>query len=316
MKNDVKESSRREYIARINRVTDYIDSNLDSEINLSVLAERANFSAFHFHRIFTVLTGETPGAYLQRVRLEKSACMLVTFPDMKINEIAWQCGFGSISLFSRSFRAYFGTTAKDYRIKEKAIFAVGGLRYSKNGQLLSKNCQNITEEDFQLCTEQLKEIIIMETKVEIKEMPELKVVYIRHTGAFNLIYKAYDKLFKWAGPRGLLNFPQTKTITVYNDDPSITDIEKVRQDACITVEGDVKTDGEIGKAIVPGGKYAVGRFEITELEFEKAWNTMCLWMTESGYQPSGKCYELYYNDHTQHPERKFILDICIPVKEL
>lgn len=50
---------------------------------------------------------------------------------------------------------------------------------------------------------------------------------------------------------------------------------------------------------------------------EQAWNTMCLWFTENGYQPgNGSTYELYYNDHNEHPEKKFILDICIPVRPL
>lgn len=52
-------------------------------------------------------------------------------------------------------------------------------------------------------------------------------------------------------------------------------------------------------------------------EFQKAWNTMCHWFTESGYQQGDGCtYELYHNDYTTHPEKKHIVDICIPVKPL
>jgi len=43
----------------------------------------------------------------------------------------------------------------------------------------------------------------------------------------------------------------------YLDDPSVTAIEKVRQDACVTFTGDVKVEGEIGKSIIPAGKHAV-----------------------------------------------------------
>ena len=83
------------------------------------------------------------------------------------------------------------------------------------------------------------------------------------------------------------------------------------------VNSDVKVEGEIGKSTVPAGKYAVGHFEIKETEFEQAWNTMCSWLTESGYQPGeGYTYELYHNDYNEHPEHKFIVDICIPVKLL
>lgn len=68
---------------------------------------------------------------------------------------------------------------------------------------------------------------------------------------------------------------------------------------------------------IKGGKFAVGHFEIGVTEFENAWNTTCVWMTESGYEPGdGNPYELYYADPENHPEHKFVLDICIPVKYL
>ncbi len=310
------EASRKEYISRINKVMDYVEKHIDQSLNLYTLAEVASFSQFHFHRIFTVLTGETPTDYVQRIRLEKAAILLLNDERMSISEIAYACGFSSLSLFSRSFRTHFNTTAKEYRQQERAIYVRDGLRYSKNGQLLSKNMKHDFDFETQLCNVKLKQIIFMDTKIEIKEMPEMKVVYVRHTGQFNQIGKAYEKLMKWAGPRGLLNFPQTKTITFYHDDPSVTAIEKVRQDACITVATDVKVEGEIGKGVIPAGKYAVGRFQIDEKGFEKAWNTMCLWLTESGYQPNGNSYELYYNSAEEDMQKKFDLDICIPVKIL
>lgn len=296
---------------------DYVSNHIDQALSLHALAGIASFSPYHFHRIFTVLTGETPGNYVQRMRVEKAARYLQNDKQMFIGEIAYACGFGSVSLFSRSFCAYFNTTAKEYRKQEKPIFANNGLRYSKNGQLLSKNMKQAFDFDAHLCTVKLKQIIFMDTKIGIKEMPEIKVVYVRHTGAFWEIGKAYEKLMKWAGQRGLLNFPETKTITLYHDDPSVTAMEKVRQDACVIVNGDVKVEGEIGKGTIAAGKYAVGRFQIDEKGFEKAWNTMCLWMADNGYQPGeGNPYELYYNSPSEDAQRKFDLEICIPAKPL
>ncbi|WP_353124122.1 AraC family transcriptional regulator [Dysgonomonas capnocytophagoides] len=313
---DYKELSRQEYTARINRVMDYIGKNISQIIDLSVMADIASFSPYHFHRIFTFITGETPNNFVSRIRLERAAVLLQDSTKDTISEIAFRCGFINVSSFSRAFKSFFGVSAKEFRRLDKAIYIKNGIRYSKNCKPISKIGKNIQQVNEQICSVELNELIIMDTKIEIKQMPELNLIYCRHMGAFNKIGQAYEKLFKWAVPRGLVT-SSTKTVTVYHDDPAVTGVEKVRQDASIIVEKDVKVEGEIGKSTVSAGKYAIGHFEIKETEFELAWNTMCSWLTESGYQPGeGSTYELYHNDYNEHPEHKFIVDICIPVKPL
>jgi len=49
---------------------------------------------------------------------------------------------------------------------------------------------------------------------------------------------------------------------VYYDDPDITEDDKLRVDACITVPEDTPAEGEIGRMSIPGSKYAVARFEL------------------------------------------------------
>ena len=312
---NIQERSRIEYRARINRVMDYVDRHLDATLDLASLAGIAHFSPFHFHRIFTMMTGETPADYVQRLRVERAASWLQNDPRTPITEIAEACGFGSVSLFSRSFRARYGMTASKFRLCEPAIYSHNGLRYSKNGQLLSKNGKPAFDFDAQLCPVKLQNLILMDAKIEIKEMPEIRVAYIRYLGPYNQIGRAYEKLMKWAGPRGLIR-PGAKTITVYQDDPAVTAIEKVRQDACITLTDDVEVGGEIGKAVIPGGKYAVGRFQVDPKGFEKAWNTMCLWLADNGWQYNGSPYELYHNSLEEMVHERFDVEICIPVKPL
>jgi len=313
---DFKELSKREYTARINRVMDYIDQNMDKPVDLSKMADIALFSPYHFHRIFTFIVGETPNNFLSRIRLEKAAQLLQDNKNTAISEIAFLCGFGNLSSFSRAFKIFFGVSAKEFRQQAKAIYVKDGVRYSKNCKPIRKIGKNIQQINSQFCSVEFNKLIIMDTKIEIKQMPELSLIYCRHMGAFNKIGQAYEKLFKWAIPRGLVT-PDTKTVTLYRDDPAITTVDKVRQDASIIVKGDVRVEGEIGKTTVNAGKYAVGHFEIKETEFEQAWNTMCSWLTESGCQPGEGCtYELYHNDYNEHPEHKFIVDICIPVKPL
>ncbi len=69
-----------EYKSRINNVIDYIESNLKSEMTLDKLADVANFSSFHFHRIFKTIIGETLNQFIQRIRIEKAAALLINNP--------------------------------------------------------------------------------------------------------------------------------------------------------------------------------------------------------------------------------------------
>ena len=95
-------------------------------------------------------------------------------------------------------------------------------------------------------------------------------------------------------------------------------MSKLRSDACLTVPARTQVDGEIGLQTIPGGKFAVGHFEIAVDQFGAAWDAlMGEWLPSSGYQPDDRmCYEMYLNDREQHPEKKLIVDICEPVRPL
>ena len=306
-----KNSYQKEYIFRINKVIDFIYNNLDKKLNLETLAQVANFSPYHFHRIFAVFTGETLNNFVKRLRVEKAAGLLLTDPDKPISEIAYYCGYTSNSVFSREFKLYFKCAAKEYRVQMQKELSKNGKQDSKIDKLKKSSTGYI-----RIIELKEKWRNIMKTNIEVKKMPEMDVIYCRHVGEFSEIGVAYEKLFKWAGPRGLVG-KDTQTITVYHDDPRVTDMDKLRQSAGIVINSDVKPEGEFGRLTVLSEKYAVGRFELTKTEFSEAWNTMFIWISENGYQPIDLSpYELYYKSPESHLENKFELDICIPVKPL
>ena len=115
-------------------------------------------------------------------------------------------------------------------------------------------------------------------RVHVKQMPERNVAYARHIGPYKgdakLFESLFGKLMAWAGPRDLLRFPETKLLAVCHDDPDITDEEKLRVSVCITVPKGTPVDSEIGTMAIPGGKYAVGRFELTSDEYQEAWDAI------------------------------------------
>jgi len=309
---NVQQQSRQEYIHRINRVVDYIEANLDDEHTLEKLAGVAHFSPFHFHRIFRALTGETINNYVKRIRLQMAGSMLLNDYSRAVTDIALQCGFNSTAVFCRAFKDHFGRSTGEFRKYYE-------MKDSKNGQHDRKNGQSILGSSLYISVESINQNRNeqMETNIEVKEMPAMDLIYCRHVGPFDQISGAFEKLFKWAGPRGLLNFPETKTVTVYHDDPKVVEIDKLRQSACITIEGDVKSAGEFGNMHVPGGKYAVGRFVVQPHQFSEAWDAVCRWLADSGYQPSdGYPYEYYPEEHKPGNPPTFTVDICVPVKPL
>ncbi len=329
MKDPSNARNRAIYIARINQVIDYIEAHLEGELTLEGLARVASFSPYHFHRLFKYFMGETLNNFIQRLRLEKAAAHLVKFKGKSITDIAFDSGFSGSSSFARAFRDYFEMSASQYREKFQNTQKDGindlknhpGEEFARSaGDFKITSCfiDNISgNPTWKISLKQGKDIM-----VEVKEMPEMEVAYVRYIGPYkgdtDLFDGLFSRLFKWAIPRGLHKSAETKILSVYHDDPGITDDENLRVSVCITIPPGTNVDGEMGKMIVPGGTFAVGHFKLNGDQFEEAWTTlMAGWLPESGYQPdNGFCYELCLNDPKGHPEQKHIVDICVPVKPL
>lgn len=118
------EKNKIHYIERLNKVFDYIDENIDAQLNLDDLAKVSHFSKFHFSRIFSALVGETPFKFIQRIRLERANYLLRLKPKAKITEIAFECGFNDLAVFSRQFTLHFNIspTALKKKTYNRAIF--------------------------------------------------------------------------------------------------------------------------------------------------------------------------------------------------
>ncbi len=99
----------------MHRVVEYIDRHLDEKLELATLAAVANFSSFHFHRLFTAWIGETLGDYVRRRRLEVAALRLLAQPRVPVLQVALSVGFSSTEAFARAFKARFSLTPSGWR---------------------------------------------------------------------------------------------------------------------------------------------------------------------------------------------------------
>ena len=63
--------SRNEYLRRVYKVQDYIESHINDSLSIEDLANVAGFSKFHFHRIFKGMMDEPLSRYVNRLKLEE-----------------------------------------------------------------------------------------------------------------------------------------------------------------------------------------------------------------------------------------------------
>lgn len=100
--------------AKLRRVVDFIEANLENDIGLSEIAGAAELSAFHFSRVFKLTTGETPYHYLRSRRIERARKMLL-HGDVPLAELSLACGFANQSHFTAAFTREIGMSPGRFR---------------------------------------------------------------------------------------------------------------------------------------------------------------------------------------------------------
>lgn len=114
---------RRQVFARLQRVMLYLEGHLERAPTTTELAARASMSVWYFIRAFRALYGETPQAASARMRLQRSA-RLVLDRRLAISEVGAACGFENNCSFSRAFRTQFGVPPSIYRLHGGNVPAV------------------------------------------------------------------------------------------------------------------------------------------------------------------------------------------------
>ena len=99
------------YINELKKAIDYIEENLENNINFEIVAKEVGMSAFYFHRIFTAIIGISPTAYIRNRRLTVAA-QEISKNNENILDIALKYGFESHEAFSRAFKNFHGVVPK------------------------------------------------------------------------------------------------------------------------------------------------------------------------------------------------------------
>jgi len=111
---ELESSGRKDLLFKIGQVVEYIENNYTEPITLSALAEKFGFSKHYLSRMFTRVLGVPFRQYLNIIRIKYAAERIILNRE-SIADIAFGCGFNSISTFNRTFREIKGCTPVQYR---------------------------------------------------------------------------------------------------------------------------------------------------------------------------------------------------------
>ena len=283
-----KETTLVRYQKRITKVLQFIEQNLDDELSLEQLAVISCFSLYHFHRVFSGMVGESVKSYVRRLKLQRAAYQL-RYTNMSVTNIGLEAGYNSLEAFIKGFKEWFELSPRSYR------------------QEVAVELANRLETIFNHHTEGVKLM-----NVEIKEIKPMRVATVRHVGPYIECAKAWETLCACPGlPIG----PTTKFLGICYDDPEVTEADKIRYDACITVPESFESAGEVQSQAVNGGKYAVTTHVGPYTQLSKVYNELCgQWLPQNGYELRAEpSFEIYVSDSKTTPEDKLITEIYVPV---
>ena len=99
-------SVKRSSEAYVKKVISYLSENYTQEVSLPELAKMCGITKYHLAREFKICTGHTVFQYLNEIRCRKAEYCLAK--GMSVAETAYECGFESISYFSRTFKRIKG----------------------------------------------------------------------------------------------------------------------------------------------------------------------------------------------------------------
>ena len=150
--------------------------------------------------------------------------------------------------------------------------------------------------------------------VEIKEMPDLRVAAVRHTGPYNQISHAFEQLGRIAGPAGLMT-PATAMLAIYHDDPASTPPDQLHSEAGLVVPERAQLPAGLVEERIPAGKYActvhIGPYE----HLGETWaRFMGEWLPANGHRVgAGASFEIYKNTPMTTPKDDLVTELYIPI---
>tara|TARA_R110002074_G_scaffold320126_1_gene490527 strand:+ start:1695 stop:2546 length:852 start_codon:yes stop_codon:yes gene_type:complete len=277
------------YHDRIQRVHAAIHANPAADHALDELADIAALSRFHFHRVYTAMTGETVAEAVRRIRLGRAAQALRR-GSAPVAQIGRDHGYANAGSFSRAFRAAFGVTPSRFRAQPEDHAVPAYLAFTQGDPTMYP--------------------------VQITTEPARHVIGVRHIGPYPQMGRSFQTLSGGLFKSDL--WPQVQAmLAVYLDDPAVVDAQKLRGLAAVAVAPGTVPPPGFESHDLDGGRHAVMRVTGPYCGLSAAYDWLYgAWLAQSGVTPrDGPCYELYVNNPGETPPQDLVTDVYLPLHD-
>lgn len=261
------------YLKQVQKVIDFIGQHLDEEISLECLSKVSCLSKFHFHRLFTALTGMSLLQYIRWLRLKRAAHQLIVDKNQSIINIAINAGFESHEAFSRAFKKACGLSPSQYRRNSSWSY------WEKSPYSLPRKGESIM-------------------KVDIKNFNKIRLAIVEHRDDPKFIGESVNKLISWGKAQSIELKPKPgEAFAIAYDDPKTTPGSEFRLDLGLKVPENLKLEGDIIERYLPSGRYAIAMHKGSRDNIgDTVYFLYREWLPNSGEQLGDfPCVFCYYN---------------------
>jgi len=295
MSNIIKEHFHR---LQISKAIIFLKDNIDQKISLSDIAVASGASQYHFIRIFSAYTGETPFSFIRREKISR-ALKLLSETQLAVIDIAHDSGFESSSAFNKAFKKVTNINPTEFRNmgKDQKSEFIYTLSMTPKTKEISMNFNMNLEPE--IISREKTIIYSSETSggdfKDIAPITWQKFLGILETVKEDLSQSEFFGV-------GSMSTEDTTQVCNYK--------------AAISIPTNLNANIEgLKKEEVEASKYAKfllkGSYDNVWIAFDKAFQVI----NEGPYELSGApCLENYLNDPSQTPVEELLTEILIPIK--
>lgn len=102
-----------DWIKRLNEAINYIEMNLNEDIDMDEVAKIACCSTYHFQRMFAYMTNVPLSEYIRKRKMSKAATELKD--GSKVIDVSLKYGYSSPTAFNRAFKSIHGIAPSEVR---------------------------------------------------------------------------------------------------------------------------------------------------------------------------------------------------------